>query len=202
MGWDQPAQGRSRPPARDDRPPPGLWSPHRTPPLKDRAMNADGFASLHGGMLVRKGAAAPSAPSSLSMPEKNDTPTSGQTGYAGCAAPHPAASGLLHRNGPCLVGGQFLRPADSRGHARPALCCRHAGPLRGQFDQRSRTVLSRKPGVGSASPLPLLQVTPVAKAIPYVLNCNAAPAFPCRVRLAMLECETPRHGGWLVGDKI
>ena len=45
-------------------------------------MNADGFASLHGGMLVRKGAAAPSAPSSLSMPEKNDTPTSGQTGYA------------------------------------------------------------------------------------------------------------------------
>lgn len=45
-------------------------------------MNADGFSTLHGGMLVRKGRAEPSAPSTLSMPGKSDSPAPEWPGFA------------------------------------------------------------------------------------------------------------------------
>jgi len=45
-------------------------------------MNADGFATLHGGMLMRKGRAEPSAPSTLSMPHKSDSPSPTAPGFA------------------------------------------------------------------------------------------------------------------------
>lgn len=87
-------------------------------------MNAEGFASLHSGMLMRKGRAEPSAPSSLSMPGKSD-PASTAPGFSADrrdSDPQQSAASRL-KIGSCVESadtslGGFASGRLSAGEAR------------------------------------------------------------------------------------
>ena len=76
-------------------------------------MSSNAFASLHGGLLVRKGLAEPSASAPLSMPSKSQSDTQDDPRYSAERRDSPAAQKNLLSLGSCveIAGDQTMSDA-------------------------------------------------------------------------------------------